>query len=75
METESQPTELKPFSATLLVVGTKRVMVGNRNSLFGVWLDTENATIGEAQVGEKIVVMLPPDVAATHQLVPYVAPE
>ena len=75
MTYDSEAEELKPYTALLLVVGAKRVMVGNRNSLFGVWLDTEHATIGEAQVGEKIIVMLPPDMAATHQLVPYVEPE
>ena len=75
MTYDSEAEELKPYSALLLVIGARRVMVGNRNSLFGVWLDTEHATIGEAQVGEKIIVMLPPDMAATHQLVPYVEPE
>ena len=75
MTNESEAEELKPYTALLLVVGARRVMVGNRNSLFGVWINIEHASIVGAQVGEKIKVMLPPDMAATHQLVPYVEPE
>lgn len=56
------------YVALLMMVGHETVMIGNRNSAFGLWIPKADADIGEAEVGETIKVTVDEHRASIHQL-------